>query len=1744
MLASLGAYPSQSSTAEGPRVSAAVTLDEPAARVRQAAAAATAAAHDDEVRRLAAGEAELRALATHPDLHTDEDSLFALLKSASGLVVDLERAPPYDPRALDEAQRLVKAVLGLCAAWCRLAVSGALVEGAEGLRGQDASDIVFHTFSTALASESGLGASLLLAFQDLGGLSLLGRAVCHVEEAALVSAMRKLRAVASVCGTQARRQGSPEAMEAVAASIEGFRGKLFERLQTLAARPGRRLRMPQFKEMVAEIGGVLSGAYASSQVFELGCLLSMQLTLALAAYCPGVNESDALEALDWLASVLRNLLDSGSSGGALSSPVAIREWVEDSDLWAVLLQRAGCRTQHHAHHIMAVLLTRRALAPGDLVVALANAGALSQGTTVPPPSRLAMQSALLASASSLDAEAVLDLFGALCGALGFANLSAEGIDLLVQLTQRALAVGYDPVGSSEEDSGPGLARSLAVSHLLRYLQWGYRQDDREPLLEESLDFARRALLHVLLPHPAFVELMPAVAAEALLLAVAPLSGPAQPAAAGRCSRVLGSIAVSAAAAGAAAAAASGNASASSLVAACRLCSALPRVGAEAPLSAEDVQSWVAAFTDALSCFLRLPKAQIGTREVGTLWARMIVRPVLGMSVSNGAMQYFKLAFMAQPSAGSPLLAPLHAAPNPPPEVRLAHASIFIPASFEDDPPPLASRFFFPEAQLVPEVGMSPQDPSATRVGKSPPRLPHALRRSLSSVEDFEGLDLKPELDAAAAEPSAAEAAAAAGIVLPDTSASAPRLRLDRVQAVMQGRQSAGLFGELTVYDATERRLWDEFDELGRVDDVDALRQRDAAAIRCLAALDQEIDGAGRAGRELPSPLTEARAKFSSLCELVTRGSAADGAANILVSEAAFAQAEDDLVAATAAHRRDVLRCRRRGEKIPSAEAVNEARSALTLAHLALVKEVRLLAQWAQLGLVEVTGTPGLARALRAAGPGHGDPLLERLLKHSRWCARQAEDDQLKDVPEASSKATHADAKAAEVQLASAQEKPGGLSCYEDLSPLSNSGRVLSAKSRVGSQAVVLKSYRQDEEEACLRELQALQRLKGSAHVIALLDVFRAEGATYLELPLCAGGTVAAWCEKHGAGVIRGEDADSFVRCLAIWRQLWQAVEHIHFAGVCHGDLTLFNMLLTVDQRPLVADFRRSVTSGLPSPARSWPAPTPDYAAPEVEQAGAYAEPTHPGDIYSGGAAMAKAFMGLDLEVSSCPYHPTRGQRCLPEECTDVDVADLLQQLLAQNPGARPLASSIACHRALDPAGFLRRRGLLGGSAPAERRSPAQAFVASAELLREEYRGRRVDEPLMFSRGEVFDTFANSKVGEWQEAALLGEWRVILNDEPGVDGGGLRREVVSLFLEQLEQSCLVLRAGQEAPGSPVTLFVNDRRRAERSPQQWRQMWTNVGAMLLRALVHFGNAPVAFSSAVFDCALGRLCRLPPDDVPHSGDDDVRGCIDRLLQIREAKGDEWARSQLLDLLRRLRRADPQKEAGYRWMLGQREQENSGGSLGSTVYSISSDSLETIEAMVEPQSLRFLQRLSSGPSGEPGPVSLSGAALEWVLLWDIYLKYLGGGDRWLAYEALAEGFTVRGRRQDMWSTLTGEHVVEALEGASLTADMVADNLEFKPSYGYEVQIQSFRQVIDSFSPEELSMFLRFATGIGRLPASRRFPAGQKLTIRFMPDHLDRLPSAHTCFWAVDVPPYEDVGDMAHKLRLAIAARQPFTLS
>lgn len=1689
---------------------------------------------DTELRMLTNAKNQLTALATKPGAAEatpgfDEEYIFGVITSAHSRTVELEKKANLGLVSDQRAQLRSKAILELCTAWLRFAAADSLREGSSGLRGPLAAEMICAMMVAILSPDTPLGQSLRSSVNDTDVLSIFGAAVCNFSESALSVGLGSLRTVISCCSVHARRSGKMDT-DRLNTSIEAFRGNLFIRLLDQAARPARRCRVPHFKELVTELGRLLSGVYDTVQVFEMGCLLSLQLTLALSVYCPEVPESDALEAVEWMVSVVGNLLDQADkrelghgagAGGALASRDAISEWFADSGLFQELLRHAGCQTQHHLRHLLAQLLERKAISVRELVQGLREAGAFSP-SDVPPPNRLAMQGALISALSGLGQDMIVEFFGEICAALGFVHLSVDGVELLVRVTLLALAAGHDP-GALGSDAS--FDRSLAFSHLLRYLSWGYQQPHPP---EEQLEFARRAILHSLATHPRYVPLLPTIVAETLKLVA---SGPVVPVPCGRSSvHPLGIVAVDLASISASFTCSSPeNVSMVTADAVTKLCSLLPLV-ADTHLS--DSQLWMSFFIDVLACFLKLPGAQINSPQVGALWSRLIVRPVLHLPLTASAMQYFRLAVLAQQGVKTALIAPLLMG-NHDPQVRLAYASIFCPASFEDDPPPLSVGFFFPELH-APTVDDA--EPPAMRSEDSPARS--------ASPSPRRGTDAALDLVQAEALNSPEGAEVLMSVQMPEPSTEAPRLRLDQAQSVLSG-QSASLFGELAVYDAVERRLWNEFDERGCVEDKDVLRQRAVAAERCFQSLRREVDDAARAGRKVPTALLEAHAKFSGLIQLLGADSQQQLDSAMLRCEDARARAEDELIEARSASALASVRSRRAGRPadLPVPPQLAQARAAFVHADAMLLVELRRVATRAQLGFVEALGTPGLARGLRAAGNRHGDALLDRLQRHGPWLLAQASEDSNTfemGRPRQESTFSAPPASVRVVPDPPALARSEGLSGYCEFRAISASGHVLTARRKAQGDLVVLKRTRASAgsaaEAAIHREARALKALR-SPSIIQLQALFSSGGESYLELAWCGGGNLFSWCQRH-LGVVGAVDVEAFVRCLGLFRQVWLAVAavHRHSPDAAHGDLALQNVLLSTDHKPILADFKRcALVAG--DRCEDQPRPSQGFAAPEDEDPrGTWIPPTQTGDVYAVGVMMAKAFMGLQLDVAGCLYHDTTGLRNLPDDQTDVDVADLVQLALARDPRARPSAETAASHRALDPAPFLRRRGMLSRGKAG---TPSDGLLAATGTLREEYRGRRVEELLIFQREAVFEGISQSLIGEWSEEALLGEWRVVLDGESGVDGGGLRREVVSLFFEQLEQSSLVLRAGGDSLGSQPTLFIADRQEADRSPQQWRQIWAAIGAMTLRALVHVGTIPTSFSSAVVDCCFGRIGRLPPDDDDY---DSMDACPDALAKLREVRGDEWARSELLDVLRRLRRADEQKEAGYRWMLSQRSAVTSGGHLDGSLYTMPSQSLDTFEAMLEGPSFRFLRTNSRADSG--AETKMSGAVLEWALLWDIYLKYLGGGDRWLAYEAFADGLTVRGRRSDLWNPMTGEQIVDALEGAMLTPDVVVQNLEFKPDYGYDKQIGHFRRVIQSFSSEELSMFLRFATGIGRLPANRGFPSGQRLKIRFMPDQLDRLPSAHTCFWIVDVPPYQHEEDMAQKLRQAIVALQPFTFS
>jgi len=95
---------------------------------------------------------------------------------------------------------------------------------------------------------------------------------------------------------------------------------------------------------------------------------------------------------------------------------------------------------------------------------------------------------------------------------------------------------------------------------------------------------------------------------------------------------------------------------------------------------------------------------------------------------------------------------------------------------------------------------------------------------------------------------------------------------------------------------------------------------------------------------------------------------------------------------------------------------------------------------------------------------------------------------------------------------------------------------------------------------------------------------------------------------------------------------------------------------------------------------------------------------------------------------------------------------------------------------------------------------------------------------------------------------------------------------------------------------------------------------------------------------------------------------------------------------------------------------------------------------------------------------------------------------------------------------------------------------------HNYEISdtpIRHFWSVLKGFSKEEKALFLQFVTGSSKVPldgfASLKGSEGiQKMSIH-KAFNTNLLPTAHTCFNQLDLPPYETEEELRNKLKVAI---------
>lgn len=197
--------------------------------------------------------------------------------------------------------------------------------------------------------------------------------------------------------------------------------------------------------------------------------------------------------------------------------------------------------------------------------------------------------------------------------------------------------------------------------------------------------------------------------------------------------------------------------------------------------------------------------------------------------------------------------------------------------------------------------------------------------------------------------------------------------------------------------------------------------------------------------------------------------------------------------------------------------------------------------------------------------------------------------------------------------------------------------------------------------------------------------------------------------------------------------------------------------------------------------------------------------------------------------------------------------------------------------------------------------------------------------------------------------------------------------------------------------------------------------------------------------------------------------------------------------------------------------------------------DRLSTGEFSVDGQDLYFVTKASSGDEvelfrhGKSTPVDVSNKDQYCKLVEEFKLREFDS-----TVQAMRRGFITIVPERVLGLTLW--HELEDLVVGSSEIDIAvlkAHTQYNSRRFEASATVKHFWTVLESFTNDERAMFVRFTWGRSRLPRSGRWE--NQFTIVKCGTDTDRLPVAHTCFFQLDLPPYETEDDLRMKLLLAI---------
>ncbi len=215
-----------------------------------------------------------------------------------------------------------------------------------------------------------------------------------------------------------------------------------------------------------------------------------------------------------------------------------------------------------------------------------------------------------------------------------------------------------------------------------------------------------------------------------------------------------------------------------------------------------------------------------------------------------------------------------------------------------------------------------------------------------------------------------------------------------------------------------------------------------------------------------------------------------------------------------------------------------------------------------------------------------------------------------------------------------------------------------------------------ERERLQREVQALARLGGHAHVVTILDAGEEEGRPYLVTEFMSGESVAIWLADQPDRRLSAPEA------LRVALQMAEALTHAHAEGILHRDLKPANVWLDDKGNVKLGDFGLALFLDRPRVTTSGSVVgTPEYMSPEQ----ALGQPLGPQtDLYALGAMLYEMLAGrppfladtpiavVSQHLHAAPVAPSWHTSGLPHE-----VDELVLRLLSKSMDDRlPTAESV------------------------------------------------------------------------------------------------------------------------------------------------------------------------------------------------------------------------------------------------------------------------------------------------------------------------------------------------------------------------------------------------------------------------------------------------------------------------------------